>query len=457
MMNKPTTKMIHEEAKETPVIAECDVLVVGGGVAGLAAAVAAARSGASVLMIESQGFLGGTSTARLMNNFGAYDPQVIGGVINEFIARLEALKSASRLFNPNLGSYSVIFDPEIFKYVALQLLHEAGANLLLYTSVVQPIVDNGKLGGVIVENKSGRGAVLAKVTVDATGDGDVAALAGAPYQKGSAVNQKTQAMTLMFQVGNVDIYKFLKYVQEHEDEFREVAIDESQTPPQIMVGGFEKELAKAYQKGEISYAHEIIFVDGHINNGELITINATHILDVDGTNAFDLSRAHMQGIEQVISTVGFLNKYVQGFENCRLRNVANSIGVRDTRRITGEYILTQEDIVGGKRFADVIARNSAPMDIHSPVDGKQEWIHTLPHDIPYRCLVPLKVENVLTAGRCISATHEAFASIRFQPCSMATGQAAGVAAALSAQTGIPPRQLEVAKIQAILKKQGAIL
>ncbi len=333
MMNKPTTKMIHEEAKETPVIAECDVLVVGGGVAGLAAAVAAARSGASVLMIESQGFWAALH-CQADEQLRRYDPQVIGGVINEFIARLEALKSASRLFNPNLGSYSVIFDPEIFKYVALQLLHEAGVNLLLYTSVVQPIVDNGKLGGVIVENKSGRGAVLAKVTVDATGDGDVTALAGAPYQKGRTVDQKTQAMTLMFQVGNVNIYKFLKYVQEHEDEFREVAIDESQTPPQIMVGGFEKELAEAYQKGEISYNHEIIFVDGHINNGELITINATHILDVDGTNAFDLSRAHMQGIEQVISTIGFLNKYAPGFENCRLRNVANSIGVRDTRRIT---------------------------------------------------------------------------------------------------------------------------
>ncbi len=448
-------RTVREAARDTLVFAERDVVVAGGGVAGIAAAVAAARGGARVMLLESNAFLGGAATAGGMNHIGAYDPEVIRGICQEIVDRMQRLDAAQTFFNSNLGSYSVVFNAELYKFMSLSLLAEAGVDLLVLTSVSDVLVEDGRVRGLIVENKSGRSAILGRVIVDATGDGDVAARAGAPYEVGRASDGRTQAITLMFQVGDIDYGRFIDHINANRSRFREVEIDTSRPQPQVMVGGFEEELRTAHQRGELSYQHEILFVDGQMGAGA--SINATHLLDFDGTNALDLSRAQMEGVRQVIETTAFLRKYVPGFEKSTLKAISNRLGVRETRRIIGEYVLTEADLHEGRRFQDVIGRNSAPMDIHSPSDGGQTWVHVRAHDIPYRCLVPLKIDNLLTAGRCISVTHEALASVRFQPACMVTGQAAGLAAAIASRTGAVPRQIDIGELQSLLRAQGAIL
>lgn len=450
-------KSIWRDRRKVPVMAESEVVVVGGGVAGIAAAVSAAREGVKVLLIENLGILGGTATAGLMNNFGGYLPSLIGGFTKEVIERLGNMKSVFPLFNPVLNGYSMIFDPEVFKYIAMQMLEEEGVKLLLNSMVVDSIVEDKKIKGVFLESKSGSGAVIANVIIDATGDGDVAWKAGVPYQKGREKDGKLQAVTLMFEVGRVNIGKLIKFVNRNKDDFCEICIDTTQDPPQLMVGGFYSLIKKAIKNQDFPLEHELIWVDGSLRNGDTVTINATHIINIDGTSVFDLTRARVEGVKQVMSVMKFLKKYVPGFELSFLRCTASSIGVRETRRIIGEYMLTEEDILSGRSFDDVIARNNAPMDIHSPTDGKQKWVQVKPYDIPYRCLVPQIIDNLLVSGRCISSTHKAFASTRFMPCCMATGQAAGIAAALSVKNKVTPRQLDVIKLQKALRKQGAII
>jgi hypothetical protein len=407
------------------------------------------------MLIESNSFLGGAATAGGMNHIGAFDRKVIGGICAEIVGKLEALNASQTFFNANLGSNSVVFNAEVFKFMAMNLLAEAGVEILVLTTVSNVIVDNGRVRGVIVENKSGRSAVLAETIIDATGDGDIAALAGAPFEVGRKKDGKTQAITLMFQVGDIDYPTLIAHVEKDRSRFREVEVDTSRKQPQVMVGGFEEELALAYERGELSYKHDIIFIDGEMGAGA--SINATHLLGFDGTNALDLSRAQVAGLRQVMETMSFLQKYVPGFDRATLKGIANRLGVRETRRIVGEYQLTQEDLEAGRRFDDRIGRNSAPLDIHDPGGAAQTWVRTQAHDIPFRCLVPVEIEGLLVSGRCISATHEALASVRFQPACMVTGQAAGVAAAMAARSQTVPRRLNIAELQRRLESQGAIL
>lgn len=446
---------VHEPARDIPVLMERDVVVAGGGVAGLAAALGAARAGASVVLIESNAFLGGAATAGGMNHIGSYDPSVIRGVCSEVVERMEALGAAQTIYNSNLRSNSVVFDAEMYKYMSLSLLAEYGIDLLVLTVVSGPIVEEGRVAGLIVENKSGRSAVLGKVVVDATGDGDVAARAGAPFEVGRTIDGKTQAITLMFQVGDIDYETLIAYLETNRERFRELEIDTSRKQPQVIFGGFESELREAFENGELSYRHDILFVDGQMGAGA--SVNATHMIDFDGTDAISLSKAQTEGVKQVVETLAFLRKYAPGFGSATLRGISNRLGVRETRRIMGDYVLTEEDLATGRRFPDVIGRNSAPMDIHDPAGAAQTWIHVQAHDIPYRCLLPGEVEGLLTAGRCISVTHEALASVRFQPACMVTGQAAGVAAAIAARSGQMPRDLSVSQVQEVLRAQGAIL
>jgi len=412
------------------ILSQHDVVVVGGGTAGVAAAVAASRNGADTLLIERYGFLGGTMTAGLVNpfmTFHAGKEQIIHGIFQEIIDRLK-----------RLGGYdeeTKAFDVEAMKIVLDQMVMEAGVKLLLHTCVIGVVMQGNVIRGVEIHNKSGKSVVFGKVIVDATGDGDVAVMAGAPYEKGRKEDGLTQPMTLNFRMGGVDTGR----------------MPSSQEINRLFI--------EAKKRGEISIPRENVLWFPTTRKGE-IHFNTTRIIKVDGTKAEDLTFAEIEARRQMMELVSFLKKNVPGFENAYLLMSATQIGVRETRRIIGEYVMTGEDILEARKFTDVIARGSYPIDIHSPTGEGTTIIGPPPgssYDIPYRCLVPKNVENLLVAGRCISTTHEAQAAIRVIPIVVAIGQAAGTAAALSAKLNIPPRRLDVSLLQKTLREQGANL
>jgi glycine/D-amino acid oxidase-like deaminating enzyme len=463
-MSVPDTSKdyIVEPARKTPISARTGVLVAGGGLAGVAAALAAARNGADVLLIEAAGFLGGAGTAGMMGCFMGFDRKVIGGIGEEIISGMIQRGAA-------IEEYQSLYDPEALKALTFDKLLEAGVDLLLYTLAVEPIVVDDSVKGVIVENKSGRSSILADIIIDATGDGDVAARAGVPFEKGRASDGATQPITLVFRVGNIDNHKVIKFALENKEQFRSYDPPTGQgflrpnlEPPQFALEGYFQTVNAARQKGEIELDQDIIYINSVPGRNEVI-VNATQVVRADGTNASDLTRAELKSRRQVGQLMKFLHKYVPGFEQAVLIDTANRIGVRETRRILGEYVLTANDVIEGRRFADGIARNNFPIDIHAITENDKyvfddrTFLSGVNYDIPYRCLVPRKVENLLIAGRCISATHEALASARSQPCCMLTGQAAGTAAALAASTRTRPRNIDVESIRRTLIYQGAKL
>jgi hypothetical protein len=452
---------IEERPRKTPVTKKVDVTVVGGGVAGVSAAIAAARNGAKTLLIERYGVLGGTATIGLMGVFMGWDREVNKGVASEVLDRLIAKNAA-------FEAHNTLVDPESLKLVLLEMVKEAGVELMLYSFASDVIMEQNSIKGVILENKSGRQAVLSKVVVDATGDGDIAALAGAPFQLGRPEDGQTQPVTVIFSVGGVDIPKFAEYIKANPDQFfkhkkrardstGEIGVMElNRDVPLISAGGLFDLISRARGKGEF-YPHECMWLTSNpAVKGEII-VNATHVMRVNPTDADQLTKADIEARMQILITIRFLRKYVPGFEECYLTSVAEAIGVRESRRILGEYVLTGDDILKGRRFSDVVAKNACFIDIHGPI-GSLEGQYFEPvvgtYDIPYRCLIPKSIEHLLVSGRCISADHVAHSSIRSIPGCMVTGQAAGTAAALASKKGITPRQLNIKELQNALIAQG---
>ncbi|MCD6169814.1 MAG: FAD-dependent oxidoreductase [Candidatus Latescibacteria bacterium] len=430
---------IVEPERETPISHRVDAVIVGGGPGGFPAAVAAARNGANTLLVEQYGFLGGMATAGLVNpfmSFHAGEEQIIEGIFQELRERLEALGGGSGCGDPRS------FNAEVFKIAAEQMCLEAGVKLLYHTIFVDSHVTGDRIDGIIVENKSGRTAIMAQVVVDATGDADVAARAGVPVEIGRPEDGATQPMTLFFYVADVDTEKMENYFCDHPED-----------------RGFLSFVEEATRNGDLQLKRENILLFKLPQKGQ-IAVNSTRIVGVDGTRAEELTRAEIEGRKQVMMLMRFFRKYLPGFQQSYLLAIAPQVGVRETRRIVGEYVMTAEDVLQGKKFNDVIARGAYGIDIHNP-KGKGSTVRYLKpgtsYDIPYRCLVPLEIENLLVAGRPISATHEAHSAIRIMPQCMAIGQAAGTAAALALQTGVPPRKVGIAQLQTALISQGANL
>jgi hypothetical protein len=407
-----------------------DVIVVGGGTAGVAAAVAAGRNGVNVLLIERYGFLGGSMTAGLVNpfmRFHAGKDQIIRGIFQEMIDRLRDMSG--------YDEKTQAFDVEAMKLVTDQMVKEAGVDLLLHTCVISALVEGNVIRGVEAYNVSGRQVILGKVMVDATGDGDVAAMAGAPYEKGRREDGLTQPMTLNFRMGGVDVERMPT-----RDEINRLYRDSK-------------------GRGEVTIPREDVLWFPTTRKGE-IHFNTTRIIRVDGTKAEDLTRAEVEGRRQMAEMAKFLKEKVPGFEGAYLSSSGTEIGIRESRRIIGEYVITGDDIVEARKFEDVIARGSYPIDIHNPT-GEGTVNPPMPpgasYDRPYRAVVPKDIENLLVAGRCISSTHEGQSAIRVIPIAVAVGQAVGVAAALSAMSNIVPRRLDVSSLQRTLRDQGANL
>lgn len=443
------------------VTTQYDVIVAGGGPAGITAAIAAARNGARTLLVERYGFLGGQSTIALVYPWMSFhDPsgrQVIKGIGQEIVERLQGLHASPGHVLDTIGYTSKFtpFDAEVFKFSAQEMCLEAGVELLLHTWIVGAPARAGKIVRLVAYNKSGKQTLRSKVYVDATGDADVAYFAGAQIAKGRDADGATQPMTMNFRLGGVDLDRVKSYMKAHPEEFYKATTwDRLDSVPHVTgVSGF----TGLWKKGNLPIPREGVLFFAGVRPGE-VGVNTTRIVGLDATKAEDLTKAEIEGRRQVMTLIDFFRRWIPGFENCWLIALPPQVGVRETRRIVGEYVLTGEDVAQGRRFPDVIARSAYPIDIHSPTDAGNVTVEVRSaHDIPYRCLLPKDVDNLLAAGRIISVTHEAFAAIRVTPPVFAIGQAAGTAAALAAREGVAPRQVDVRMLQETLVAQGASL
>jgi FAD dependent oxidoreductase len=447
------------------VAAETEVLVVGGGPAGIGAALGAAAAGAEVILAERYGFLGGNATAALVMPLMSFHTQraafeqpgatrlfptdhgpgepVVAGVLAQLLSRLVAEGGA---LAPTLATgYVVPFDPEAFKLTALELLDDAGVEFLFHVFASEVVADYG-LPGVVFETKSGPIVIRARTIVDCTGDGDVAARAGARYEIGREQDGLVQPMTLMFRMVEFQRAAFEAYVRAHPDQWRGVH-------------GLWDLICTATLNGELDLPREDILFFGTPHERE-VSVNSTRVTRVLATDVFDWSRAEVESRRQLRQIAAFLRRYVPGFERAYIAQSGVHTGVRETRRITGDYRLTADDVLSARKFDDVVARGAYPVDIHNP-KGSGTLLKRLPpgeaYDIPLRCLLPQGLDDILVAGRCLSGSHEAHSSYRVMPIVMATGQAAGVTAALAARQGVRARALPVAEVQRELVRQGANL
>ncbi|WP_437106500.1 FAD-dependent oxidoreductase [Streptomyces flaveolus] len=441
------------------------VLVIGGGPAGIGAALGAANAGAEVVLVERYGFLGGNATAALVMPLMSFHNEVkqavagdttrllppdhgegepvVGGVL---WVLLDHLVRAGAAIRPSLETgYTVPFDPELFKLVVYELLemHEVRTLLHAFASDVLSLPDRAR---AVFETKSGPLVMDADVIVDCTGDGDIAAAAGAAYEIGRPEDGWTQPMSLMFRMVRFDHDDFTAYTRAHPDQWRGVH-------------GLWDLVRAATDAGELDLPREDVLFFATPNAGE-VAVNSTRITEVLGTSVWDLTRAEFTAHRQMAQIARFLRERVPGFADSYVAQSGVHVGVRETRRIVGEYQLTGDDVLTARTFPDAIARGAYPVDIHNP-SGRGTTLRRLPrgesYDIPLRCLFPRGVDRVLVAGRCISGDHVAHSSYRVMPISMATGQAAGVCAALAATQGRQPRDVSVSAVQRELRAQGASL
>jgi hypothetical protein len=453
----------REKARKIPITHHAEVVVVGGGVAGVPAAVAAARSGADTLLVERYGALGGNLTIGLLEASMSFHDRkgrhIIGGIPDEIVQRLKAAGGTTGHVEDDVGYCGTVtpYDPEELKMVCLEMTQEAGVRLLLHTWVVRAVREGLRFAGLLVENKSGRQGVWGQVFVDCSGDADVAALAGAEFLKGREQDGLTQPMSILFKVGNVNVDDVLSYVTQHPEDFRLGKPPRLlRKSPAIHLWGFGRILEEGYASGALPFQRSEMHVLILPDRKEAI-INATRVAG-DGTRAEDLTRAEVVLRRQVKALVQYLCRACPGFERSYLMTTAMGAQVRETRRIVGEYTLTSEDVVRGTRFPDAVVQNDFPIDLHMPQGkGMEGQLTEAVHQIPYRCLVPKRLDGLLVAGRCVSATREALGAIRLTAPAMAMGQAAGTAAALAVRAGCAPRRVDVSLLRAELRKAGAIL
>jgi hypothetical protein len=452
-----------------------DVIVCGGGPSGFIAAIASARAGAKTLLIERYGFVGGMATSAWLGpispmHFG--DERVIAGIPEEFVERMRVAGGSTghlRCTNPHgSGAYLGFYDREYYKWTAIQMLQEAGVDLLFHSFVADVFLEGDRVTGVEVANKSGKTPYSAKVVVDTTGDGDVAAMAGAEHTVGNDFGV-SQPSTLMFDMGNVDTKRLKQYMDEHLEEFEWASEMVALKPfaedlqQEHFVGqGFLDLVAQGMESGELYLGRDSILFLTTTHPG-LMHFNSTRIAGVDGRSAESITQGEIDGRHQVMSLSRFLVKHIPGFENAYLAGTGTQVGIRESRHITGEYVITGEDVLYGRKFDDVVVRGYFPVDIHN-LKGKEgyqgggTWADPDDsYDIPLRTLIPVRVDGLVMGGRAISATHEAHGSLRTQGGAMGIGHAAGVLAAEAALRGEQPREVPYPEVAAVLTEQDASL
>jgi len=453
------------EAKLLRIEEEVDVLVVGGGPAGVCAALASARNGAGTLLVEQYGFLFGMATAALVPHFnGVANPQgelVVKGILDEIVQRLEREGGGVGYLTYPYWGVDVPYDTEILKMVALEMLQEEGVKILFHTFASDAIVHDDYVRGIAIQNKSGRSIILAKRLIDCTGDADVATAAGVPFKKGREKDGLMMGTSFQFMLHNVDLEKVAEFVKGQPPSpirfVTGVKLDQTKESYVRIVGDIPEEakrdldLPKDFDKFYLESIRDGMAIVGH-----------PHVVGIDPTNARDLTRAQIEGRRRVYLFAEVLRRYVPGFERSYVAYIPPSIGIRESRRIVGRYVLTEEDVMSGRDFEDSVARGAYPIDLHGLTEDMKfferfEFIKAPYYHIPYRCMVPVNRENLLVAGRSISADRSAFGSLRIMPVCMALGQAAGTAAALSLKSDVDISKVDVKELRNTLKDQGALI
>lgn len=452
-------QVISEPARSIPVRKTVDVLVVGGGPSGIIAAQAAAEDGAKVLLIESRSFVGGNMTIGLpiLGFLGQKGNQIIKGLPQRLIDRLKARSAASEHRPCPLHMSLTLVEPESVKTVALEMLVESGVEVQFYTFCAGVVMEGDELKGVIVESKAGREAILAKVIIDCSGDADVAFKSGVPCDYGNE-QQGVQPPTLMFCLGGVDTEKLRLSIAEEPRTYLTdfIPAEYFGQNNQFVLVGMRNLIKKAQDAGLTLATERTILITG-LRKGE-VWVNMTRVSGVNGTDPDSLTYGEIEGRKQIYDIQQYLVEYVPGFENAYFLKTAPFLGIRETRRIRGQYTMTREDIMGCAHFDDAVAVASYPLDIHHPQGGgcTLEWCGDC-YDIPYGSLIPQKVKNLIVAGRCISTTHEAMSAIRVMAPCMAMGEAAGRAAKMALADGVQPADVDVRKLQRELIAKGAYL
>jgi hypothetical protein len=447
---------------------EADVVVLGAGSAGLMAAIAAAKTGANTLLVERHGFLGGTATIihSFLSFLGEDGKPVIAGLPEQFMRELAAMGgSKGHQYDPILTSATPL-DVEVLKYVAIKMATEAGVRLLLHSWFVDAQADDGVIQSITVYNKSGHQTIKAKVFIDCSGDGDLAAASGAPFEKGRE-GGGTQPMTMTFRMANFDHKRFVDYLAEHPDEL-DIA---DEWPAQITIehlrntqnfsffAGFEKLVQRVYEETGYKLPRNRVHFYCLPRPG-FVQINTSRVTGLDATDAFQLTEAEVEGRRQVMEVAQFLNRHIAGFEDAFVLDTPMQIGIRETRRIMGEYVLTKDDILEGRQFPDAIGQGIYPVDVHHPKGSGSTIIKPKqPYKIPYRILTPRALQNCLVAGRCVSATHEALGAVRVIANCMMMGQAVGTAAAMVSRGNdvANVKTIAIDELRSRLVEDGAIL
>ena len=434
------------------------VVVVGGGPAGVCAAIAAARHGADVLVIEQGNCLGGMGTQGLVGPFmTCYDKsgkvQLIRGLFDEIVCRMVSIGGAIHPKDVRAGTsfaawhvrghdHCTPFEPEALKFVLDDLCREAGVKVLYHATFMSPVMDGRRIAGVDVLTKSGVMRASADVVIDATGDGDVAFRAGVPCEKGDpSRGGAMQPATMFFRIGNLP----------------EATVEavRAQYPNEAMC--FVSLLKKAKADGKWSIPRPHINIYRSVKPDEWF-VNVSRLNGVDATDPQSLSAAEEAGRRQVREIMAFFREYVPGAEDVRLLSTASTVGIRESRHVLGEYVLGKDDVIEGRVPADSVFLCSNSIDLHAGKSASGTFYMTIRdgdwYGVPYRCLVPKKVDGLLVAGRCVSASSVAAAAIRVMPPCMAMGQAAGTAAALAVKSGLAPRNVDAAKLAGQLKSDG---
>lgn len=435
----------------------------GAGSAGVCAAIAAAREGASVLLIERSGVPGGMNTSALVGplmTFHAGETQVVRGLAQNIVDRLVKLGGSLGHVRDPIGFTATItpIDAALLKQVYFHMISEYKITLLLHTHIFGVKKDGNRITSVQCINKSGIREYEAKVFIDATGDADIAAQSGARFEYGREQDGLTQPMSLIFKIGGINFDKIKEYVYKNPDKFmyeKSVGLEKY-----VAVSGYYDEIISAKHNHDFSIENNRILIFQGVKPTEA-TVNMTRVPKKHATSAEDVSEATIIAYRQVDELISFFKKYIPGLENCFLAESGDCIGIRESRRIIGDYILTAEDILSYREFPDSVACCAYPIDIHNPAGDDTHFVrmnHESYYDVPYRIMLPQDIQNLLVTGRCVSATHEACASVRISATAMTLGEAAGCAAAIANTTSDGNvREIDIARLQQALIQHGAIV
>ena len=451
---------------------EFDVVVLGAGPGGLAAALAAARNGAKVLLAEKNGFLGGNMAIGLplLGFLDKDGKKVIGGIADEFMKDMAAYKTAygnaasDHKVCPMHNSVT-LYDHELFKIVALHKVMEAGIEVLFHTDIEAVNVENAQLKEITLRGKGWKIFVKAKAFIDASGDGDMAYLTGASYEKGQKDTGVLQPPTMMFTLAGVDIDRTIDYLAANPDQMeRSKTIDCAsgydadffRSDPNFVMVAMRKLFSELRAQGKMPVNRENIIVINSLLPGQ-VHMNCTRHLGTDGSDVFSVTKAEIEGYLQIEKFVETLHQHVPGFENCYISHIFPALGIRESRRFSGIRQLTEEDVVNGVFNDETIGIGSYCVDIHAG-DGLSTIFTKIPaYGIPYGITVSDEIEGLMFAGRCASMDAVAMSSARVMPICMAIGEAAGVGAALAVKQNISPKDVDVAQVRQILLAAGAIL